>query len=33
LGATCANVFAMMAVGQFPVELDGAIEGQPPSDN
>jgi hypothetical protein len=33
LGATCANVLAMMAVGQFPRELNGAIEGQPPSGN
>src|SRR6516165_2125920 len=33
LGATCANVLAMMAVGQFPAELNGAIEDQPPSGN
>jgi len=33
LGATCANVLAMMAVDQFPPERDGAIEGQLPSDN
>jgi hypothetical protein len=33
LGATCANVLAMMAVGQFPPELNGAIEDQPPSGN
>jgi hypothetical protein len=33
LGATCASVFAMMAVGQFPAELDGAIEDQRPSGN
>jgi hypothetical protein len=26
-------VFAMMAVGQFPAELNGPIEDQPPSDN
>src|SRR5215467_4347281 len=33
LGATCVSVLAMMAVGQFPPELDGAIEDQPPSGN
>jgi hypothetical protein len=33
LGATCASVLAMMAVGQVPPELNGAIEGQPPSRN
>src|SRR5215475_3145449 len=33
LGATCASVLATMAVGQFPVELNGAIEDQPPSCN
>src|SRR6516225_4265412 len=33
LGATRANVLAMMAVGQFPTEFDGAIEDQPPSGN
>src|SRR6516164_3916492 len=33
LGATCASVFAMMAVGQFPPELNGVIEGQLPSGN
>jgi hypothetical protein len=33
LGATCASVFAMIAVGQFPAELDGAIEDQLPSGN
>jgi len=26
-------VLAMMAVGQFPPELNGAIEDQPPSGN
>jgi hypothetical protein len=26
-------VFAMMAVGQFPPELNGVIEGQLPSGN
>jgi hypothetical protein len=33
LGATCTNVLAVMAVGQFPAELDGAIEDQLPSGN
>src|SRR5215469_18470289 len=33
LGATCANVLAMMAVGQFPPDLNGPIEDQPPSRN
>src|SRR5262252_670355 len=33
LAATCASVLAMMAVGQFPPELDGAIEDQLPSGN
>src|SRR5262252_4797781 len=33
LGATCASVLAMMAVGQFPAELNGAIEDQRPSGN
>jgi hypothetical protein len=33
LGATCANVLAMMAVGQFPAEVDGSIEDQQPSGN
>jgi len=33
LGATCASVLAMMAVGQFPAERDGAIDDQPPSGN
>jgi hypothetical protein len=33
LGATCASVLAMMAVGQFPPALDGAIGDQPPLDN
>jgi hypothetical protein len=33
LRATCANVLAMMAVGQLPPELNGAIEDQPPSGN
>jgi hypothetical protein len=33
LGATCASVLAMMAVGQFPTDLTGAIEDQPPSLN
>src|SRR5215469_9090409 len=31
LGATCASVLAMMAVGQFPAERNGAIEDQLPS--
>ena len=33
LGATCANVLAMMAVSQFPLDLNGVIEGQLPSGN
>jgi hypothetical protein len=33
LGATCASVLAIMAVGQLPPDLDGAIEDQPPSGN
>jgi hypothetical protein len=33
LGATCASVFAMMTVGQFPAELYGAIEDRLPSGN
>jgi hypothetical protein len=33
LAATCTNVLAMMAVGQFPAERNGAIEDQPPSGN
>src|SRR6516164_8537133 len=33
LGATCASVLAIMAVGQFPPQLNGAIEDQPPSGN
>src|SRR5262249_51970820 len=33
LGVTCANALAMMAVGQFPPELNGAIEDHPPSGN
>jgi len=33
LGTTCASVLAMMAVGQIPPELEGAIEDQPPSGN
>jgi hypothetical protein len=33
LGATCARVFAMMAVVQFPAELYGAIEHRLPSSN
>jgi hypothetical protein len=33
LGGNLASVFAMMAVGQFPAELDSAIEDQLPSGN